>query len=75
MPPTRVNRHLSWHDLCDMCCILWREKEAMAARGFCVACLHATHAEIDLGLRQLVQYLTRWAEFTAWCETRGLVAC
>ena len=47
----------------------------MAARGFCVACLHATHAEIDLGLRQLVQYLIRWAEFTAWCETRGLVAC
>ena len=47
----------------------------MAARGFCTTCLHMAHAEIELGFFQLARYLTRWAEFAAWCETRGLVAC
>ena len=46
----------------------------MVPRGFCATCLHAAHAEIELGLFQLVEYLTRWAEFTEWCETRGLAA-
>ena len=75
MPPKRVDRRACWHDLCDMCCILCRDKEAMAARGFCATCLHAAHAEIELGFFQLARYLTRWAEFAAWCETHGLVAC
>jgi hypothetical protein len=75
MPPTGVNVRRGGHDVCDMCCILCQEQEAMVPRGFCATCLHAAHAEIELGLFQLVQYLTRWAEFTDWCETRGLAAC
>jgi len=58
-----------------MCCIRCQEKEAMVPRGFCAPCLRAAHTEIEIGFFQLVEYLTKWAEFTEWCETRGLAAC
>ena len=75
MPPTGVHDQAPGNDLCDMCCILCQEKEAIAPRGFCSTCLQTAHEEIELGFCQLDEYLTRWAEFTAWCETRGLAAC
>ena len=75
MPPTGVNVQGHGHDLCDMCCILCQEKEAMVPRGFCATCLRTAHTEIEIGFFQLVEYLRKWAEFTEWCETRGLAPC
>jgi hypothetical protein len=43
----------------------------MTPGGYCEQCLRRTHGEIELGLLELVEYLTRWSEFDEWCDAQG----
>ena len=58
-----------------MCCIRCQERDSLVPRGYCADCLSTTHSEVEFGWFRLGEYLERWAEFTAWCEARGLAAC
>jgi hypothetical protein len=57
-----------------MLCIRCEECETAADRPYCVHCMFAVRAEVEDGLVQLGQYLTRWAEFDAWCTRRRPLA-
>jgi len=51
-------------------CIRCHENETSADRPYCVHCTFAVRAEVEDGLRRLADYLTAWAAFDQWCESR-----
>jgi len=55
-------------------CIRCGEHEALPDRPYCIHCTFAMRAEVELGLRQLADYLSNWAEFDQWCKAHGSVA-
>jgi hypothetical protein len=55
-------------------CIRCGEHEALPDRPYCIHCTFAIRAEVELGLRQLADYLHNWAEFDQWCCEHGRVA-
>jgi hypothetical protein len=57
-----------------MCCVRCQESDALIPGGYCATCLAAVRTEIEFGLIQLKEYLSRWAEFADWCAARGLAS-
>ena len=55
-------------------CIRCGEHEALPDRPYCIHCTFAIRAEVELGLRQLDDYLSNWAQFDQWCRRHGCVA-
>ena len=58
-----------------MCCIRCEDQSSLTPHGYCADCLAVVHTEVEFGFFRLGEYLERWAEFAAWCDARGLVAC
>ena len=55
-------------------CVCCNENEATAGRDLCPRCVLAVRAEIETGLVRMQDYLKSWAEYSDWCELRGLAA-
>ncbi|HEU5371960.1 MAG TPA: hypothetical protein VFU51_06185 [Gaiellaceae bacterium] len=55
-------------------CIRCREHEVPPGRPYCIHCVFAVRAEVELGLRQLEDYLGAWAAFETWCSSHGRAA-
>jgi hypothetical protein len=52
-------------------CIRCRECSVAGGQPYCAHCGFAVRTEAREGLDRLEEYLTRWAEFDAWCERRN----
>jgi hypothetical protein len=52
-------------------CIRCGEHETLADRPYCIHCTFAVRAEVEVGLRQMAEYLRAWAAFDDWCSGRG----
>jgi hypothetical protein len=55
-------------------CIRCHEHETSSERPYCVHCTFAVRAEVEDGLRRLADYLSAWAAFDAWCDSRSRAA-
>lgn len=53
-------------------CIRCSELPAVDDLGYCGHCHWAVIAELEEGFRQIHDYLSSWARFSDWCESRGL---
>jgi hypothetical protein len=53
-------------------CIRCGKNETLPDRPYCIHCTFAVRAEVEVGLRQLSDYLRMWAEFDQWCRSHGV---
>ena len=52
-------------------CIRCGEAPGVDENGYCCYCHWTVKLEVEIGLRELYEYLSAWARFADWCAGHG----